>query len=119
MSVAEHGAKVATGIVDGLKSQPISLALIVLNLVFIGFVGWIAHEINLRTEHQYQVKDQLIASVIGTLQGTVEQLRTEVRANTDRTLANAQVAEKVSDALARIARLQEDFDRRLREQEKR
>jgi hypothetical protein len=60
----EEGAKVATGIVDGLKSQPLSLALIVLNLTFIVFTGWIAYVINQRTTHQYEVKDQLISKLI-------------------------------------------------------
>ena len=60
----EEGAKVATGIVEGLKSQPLSLALIVLNIAFILFTGWLAYTINDRTEHQYQVKDELIAKLI-------------------------------------------------------
>jgi hypothetical protein len=60
----EEGAKVATGVVEGLKSQPLSLALIVLNLVFVLFVAWLAHEFNQRTNHQYEVKDTLIAKLI-------------------------------------------------------
>jgi hypothetical protein len=60
----EEGAKVATGIVDGLKAQPLSLALIVLNLTFIFFTAWLAYTINQRTTHQYEVKDKLIAQLI-------------------------------------------------------
>jgi hypothetical protein len=60
----EEGAKVATGIVEGLRTQPLSLALIVVNLVFIGFMAWIAHEFNVRTTHQYEVKDQLITKLL-------------------------------------------------------
>ena len=60
----EEGAAVAKGVVEGLKSQPLSLALIVLNLVFVGFVAWLANEFNARTTHQYEVKDQLIARLI-------------------------------------------------------
>jgi hypothetical protein len=60
----EEGAKVATGIVDGLKSQPLSLALIVLNLTFIVFTAWLAYTVNARTTHQYDVKDALIAKLI-------------------------------------------------------
>jgi len=60
----EEGAKVATTVVEGLKNQPLSLALIVLNIAFILFVAWLAHEFNQRTNHQYEVKDQLIAKLI-------------------------------------------------------
>jgi hypothetical protein len=60
----EEGAKVATSVVEGLKSQPLSLALIVVNLVFVLFVGWLAHEFNERTTSQYAVKDQLIAKLL-------------------------------------------------------
>ena len=60
----EQGAAVAKGVIEGLKNQPLSLALIVLNLVFVGFVAWLANEFNARTTHQYEVKDQLIARLI-------------------------------------------------------
>jgi hypothetical protein len=60
----EEGAKVAAGIVDGLKSQPLSLALIVLNLAFISLTAWLAYTINERTTRQYEVKDQLIERLI-------------------------------------------------------
>ena len=60
----EEGAKVASGVVEGLKNQPLSLALVVLNLIFILFMAWLANQFNTRTNHQYEVKDQLIARLI-------------------------------------------------------
>jgi len=60
----EEGAKVATGVVDGLKQQPLSLALIVMNIVFIGFAVWVLQSLDERTVRQYEVKDQLIAKLI-------------------------------------------------------
>ena len=60
----EEGAEVAKGVVAGLKDQPLSLALIVMNALFILFVGWLAHEFNQRTTHQYEVKDALITKLI-------------------------------------------------------
>ena len=64
MSATEHGAKVATSVIDGLKSQPLSLALIVINVVFIGFVWWAFSTLNERTIHQYEVKDALISKLL-------------------------------------------------------
>jgi hypothetical protein len=60
----EEGAKVAHGVIAGLKEQPLSLALIVMNLVFVGLFGWMANEFNQRTTHQYAVKDELIVKLI-------------------------------------------------------
>ena len=60
----EEGAKVASGVVEGLKSQPLSLALIVMNVIFIGFAVWVLQSLNARTVHQYEVKDQLIAKLV-------------------------------------------------------
>ena len=60
----EEGAKVATGVIEGLKQQPLALALIVMNVVFIGFAVWVLQSLNARTVHQYEVKDQLIAQLI-------------------------------------------------------
>ena len=37
---AEEGAKVAVSVVDAMKSQPMTLALIIINLIFLGAVGW-------------------------------------------------------------------------------
>jgi len=60
----QEGAKVAGGIVEGLKSQPLSLALIVMNIIFIGFAVWVLQSLNARTVRQYEVKDQLIAKLV-------------------------------------------------------
>jgi hypothetical protein len=54
---AEEAAKVATGVVEGLKAQPLALALIVLNLFWIVAVFWIAHNNNAR-------EDQLLADLV-------------------------------------------------------
>ena len=62
--LAEEGGKVAHGLIEGLKTQPLSLALVIINLVFIIFTFWLTNSLNERTTHQYEVKDQLIAKLL-------------------------------------------------------
>lgn len=45
MNPLEETGKVVGGVVDGLKSQPMALAMIVLNVLFLGALLWIVHEI--------------------------------------------------------------------------
>ena len=41
----EQSGKVATGVVDGLKQQPLSLALIVMNVVFLIGFAWVLNRV--------------------------------------------------------------------------
>jgi len=49
--------KVASSIVDGLKTQPLALPLVVINLLALGLVAYALHEIADRT----RARDALIA----------------------------------------------------------
>src|SRR5215472_6481529 len=60
----EEGAKVATGVVEGLKSQPIALALIVMNVIFVGATVYAAHQLNIRTTARYEAQDVVIHKLI-------------------------------------------------------
>ena len=60
----EEGAKVATGVIEGLKSQPIALALIVMNVIFVGAAAYASHELNIRTTARYAAQDELIHKLI-------------------------------------------------------
>jgi len=40
----EEGAKVATGVVNALSNQPLTLSLVVFNCLFIGMVAWSSYE---------------------------------------------------------------------------
>ena len=60
----EEGAKVATGVIEGLKSQPIALALIVMNVIFVGATGYAAHQLNIRTTARYEAQDVVIHKLI-------------------------------------------------------
>jgi len=43
MGTVEETGKVATSVIESLKTQPLALGLIVLNVCFLLFVGYIAH----------------------------------------------------------------------------
>lgn len=59
----EEAGKVATGVVDSLKTQPISLALIVLNVIFL-IVGYlILAKISDRSAADSLRADELIAKL--------------------------------------------------------
>jgi hypothetical protein len=60
----EEGAKIAVGVVEALRAQPLALALIVMNVVFVVFFWSIFTQLNTRTTHQYEVKDDLIVKLI-------------------------------------------------------
>ena len=52
--------EVATGVIDGLKNSPMSLALIVINVIWLGAAGWFISKINERSE----ARDQLIVQLV-------------------------------------------------------
>lgn len=61
--LSEEAGKVASGVVDSLKTQPISLALIVLNVIFL-FVGYlILAKISDRAEADMLRADELVAKL--------------------------------------------------------
>lgn len=51
-------------LIQALKDQPMALALLVLNLAFLAFVGWLTHEVsgNMRTEREQ--RQQMILTLM-------------------------------------------------------
>ena len=45
MGAIEEGGKALGGIVDAMRSAPLALALILVNIIFIGFMTYVLHEI--------------------------------------------------------------------------
>ena len=115
----EEGSKVAQGVIAGLKDQPLSLALIVLNIVFVAFVAWLAYTINDRTTQQYKAKDDLIESLVGKVGASMVDLKSDVRDASTRIQANAALAGQVNQTLERLGKSVEDHEHRIRDLEKR
>lgn len=62
--LAEESGKVAVSVVDSLKSQPISLALIVLNVIFLITGYLILAKVSDRSSADAQRADDLIAKLV-------------------------------------------------------
>lgn len=56
----EGAAQVASGVVEGLKSQPFALALVVVNVLFLIAGGWFISKIADRTEARDTMISQLM-----------------------------------------------------------
>ena len=80
----EEGTKVASGIVEALKSQPLVLALILVNLVTLGYVFIQQRD---RSVYEREINDKLISCVKvsdfidlkKSIGETLDKLRREVR----------------------------------------
>ena len=45
MGAIEESGKVAVSVVDSLKAQPLAIALILINVMFLAMLVWIIHEV--------------------------------------------------------------------------
>ena len=72
MGAVEEGGKVATGIVDTFKSQPLTLALVLMNLGLLALLYWTAekqatlrsHDVEIMSEQQRQALELLSRCVV-------------------------------------------------------
>jgi|SRR5215510_5077662 len=71
MGAVEEGGKVAASAIESLKSQPLALALIIVNALFLAFMVWLSHEISVtnRIERDYRT------ALFKELQTTCEAMR--------------------------------------------
>ena len=60
MGTVEEGGKVAVSIVDSLKSQPVSLAILVMNVIFLVFIFWVLREIQASRKEEMATMKQAI-----------------------------------------------------------
>jgi hypothetical protein len=64
VGVAEEGGKVATATVDSLKSQPLALALIVVNVLFLIGGGYTLHDVANRMQVREEKADVRLGEVL-------------------------------------------------------
>jgi hypothetical protein len=64
MAPVEEAGKVATSVVESLKSQPLAIALIVINILFLLGVGYLLRDLSERQATSTERKDALIADMM-------------------------------------------------------
>jgi hypothetical protein len=62
--VMQEGAKVASGTIEALKAQPLALALIVVNILFLGSAVWLFHEVSVSTAEDRNHRNALLTQAI-------------------------------------------------------
>lgn len=62
MSLPQEGAKVATSVVDALKSQPMVLAVIVLNIVIFGAIVFAVRD---QRAHEHELTKIILTKCLG------------------------------------------------------
>jgi hypothetical protein len=60
MSMPEQAGKVVSGVTDALKNQPLALALIVINLMFLAAGIWVSRDFFTRLESASLRKDKMV-----------------------------------------------------------
>ena len=65
MSIPGEASKAVGSITDALKTQPLALALILMNVIFVGMFGWVAHTLNDRYERDRAERKEVIDLIKG------------------------------------------------------
>lgn len=67
MGVTEEVGKVSTAAVGAMSSQPLAIALLIINVAFLGFAGYVLGEVaeNAKTRNVTQM--ELIAKLVGDI----------------------------------------------------
>jgi hypothetical protein len=60
----EEGGKVANGLIEAMKNAPLALALLVVNFAFLGFCGYLLHEVAANARERNQQQMQMISSLV-------------------------------------------------------
>lgn len=64
MGITEQGGKVAISMVEGMRSQPLALALITINVVFLVGGGWVLHDLASRTTEASVRRDKMLTEFV-------------------------------------------------------
>jgi hypothetical protein len=64
MGVTEEAGKVGTAAVNAMGSQPLAIALLIVNVAFLGFAGYVLGEVAENAQMRNQSQMDLIARLV-------------------------------------------------------
>jgi hypothetical protein len=67
MGVAEETGKVASSVVDAMKSTPMAIALLVINCVFLGFTLYVLGEVASNSAERNKTQGELISKLVSDI----------------------------------------------------
>ena len=65
MGLSEEAGKVGTAAVGAMSSQPLAIALLVINVGFLGFAGYVLGEVAANASERNKSQMDLIAKLVG------------------------------------------------------
>jgi len=65
--VSEHAAQVATSAVDAMKSTPLAIALLVVNIGFLGFAAYLLGEVASNSAERNKSQVELIGKLVNDI----------------------------------------------------
>lgn len=83
MGAVEEGGKVAASAIESLKSQPLALALIIVNALFLAFMVWLSHEISVTNRIERDYRTALFKELQTTCEAMREKLPSQFRLQSD------------------------------------
>jgi hypothetical protein len=67
MGVTEEAGKVVTTAVTSMQSTPLAIALLIVNIGFLGFAGYILGEVAANASERNKLQMDLIAKLVGDI----------------------------------------------------
>ena len=67
MGVAEEASKVGTAAVNAMSAQPLAIALLIVNVGFLGFAGYVLGEVAANAQMRNKSQMDLIVQLVGDI----------------------------------------------------
>lgn len=64
MNAIEETGKVATGVVNAMQSTPLAIALLVVNVAFLGFAAYVLGEVAANAKERNTTQSELIGKLV-------------------------------------------------------